>query len=265
MAPFAPGPLVRLARGKLAVDLAPQAGGRIAQIRHDGIDQLIGPEDGWPAMIAWGCYPMVPWAGRIRRGRFMRDGVEHQLPINMEPHAIHGVGFALPWALDAHTPESAELSLVLPSDARWPFGGIARQSIRIEDDRLHLVLSVQAGAGGMPAVVGWHPWFRKPDRLDFSPTHIYPRDAEGLATVPLVPPTPGPWDDCFLQQGDIVLHRGDRRLQLASDCTHWVVFDEMEHTTCVEPQSGPPDAFNLSDQELAPGETLEHRFTMAWG
>lgn len=73
------GPLSTLRHGAIEIDLAPQAGGRLAQIRVDGIEQLIGPDDGWPAMIAWGCYPMVPWAGRVRDGRFRFEGREYQL------------------------------------------------------------------------------------------------------------------------------------------------------------------------------------------
>ena len=63
MAPFAPGPLIDIAHGSLRVTIAPQAGGRIAQIHYDGIDQLVGYDEANTAMIAWGCYPMLPWAG----------------------------------------------------------------------------------------------------------------------------------------------------------------------------------------------------------
>ena len=33
---------------------------------------------------------------------------------------------------------------------------------------------------------------------------------------------------------------------MTSACTHWVVFDERPYATCVEPQTGPPDAFNIA-------------------
>jgi len=54
-------------------------------------DLLHDPEFRSP--LAWGSYPMVPWAGRIRHGRFRFDGEEYELPINFGAHAIHGVGF----------------------------------------------------------------------------------------------------------------------------------------------------------------------------
>lgn len=258
------GPLLRLGRGAIEVDLAPEAGGRVAQIRVHGIDQLIGPDDGWPAMIAWGCYPMVPWAGRVRDGRFRFEGREYQLPRNLGEHAIHGVGFAMPWQVQRFDESSARLSLELPTDEHWPFGGIARQHVAILEDELRLALSVQAGSRTMPAEIGWHPWFRKPDRLEFTPSRMYPRDADGIAVLPPMAPSPGPWDDCFLQEGGVTLHRAARALAVSSSCSHWVVYDGTSHATCVEPQSGPPDAFNLAQRVLQPGELLEVSLVLAF-
>ena len=263
-APLAPGPLRRIGAGGLQVDIAPEAGGRIASIRHAGVEQLVGHDDGNPAAIAWGSYPMLPWAGRIRDGRFAFDGRSWQLPRNLGGHAIHGVSMWLPWTVDLHEAHAIELSLRLPEDARWPFGGSARQRIEVGTGRLAMTLSVQAGAQAMPVALGWHPWFRKPDRIEFAPTAIYPRDGEGIATLPTVAPTPGPWDDCFLNTREVVVHRGGQRLRLDSDCDHWVVYDQPAHATCIEPQTGPADAFNLAPRVLAPGETMQAWFRMAW-
>lgn len=264
LAPMPAGTLHWLRAGRLDVALAPDAGGRIAQIRYDGIDWLIGPDDGWPATIAWGCYPMVPWAGRVRAGRFDLDGRAHALPVNFGGHAIHGVGFSRPWRIDTLGADSATLSLALPRDAYWPFGGIATQSVRVERDRLHLELAVQADEEAMPAVLGWHPWFRKPDRLIFAPTAMYPRDGQGIATLPRVTPIPGPWDDCFVADGRIALERNGQRLNLRADTDHWVVFDAASHATCVEPQTGPPDAFSLAPRVLQPRQQRRLSFELAW-
>ncbi|AKC86366.1 aldose 1-epimerase [Pseudoxanthomonas suwonensis] len=263
-APLAPGPLLRIGDGELEVDLAPHAGGRIAQIRYRGVDQLVGPDDGFPAAIAWGSYPMLPWAGRIRRGRFAFEGREWQLPANLEGHAIHGVSMWLPWQVEARNARSIELALRLPQDRRWPFGGSALQWIEAGPQHLAMTLSVRAGERAMPVVLGWHPWFRKPERIEFHPSAIYPRDADGIACLPTVAPTPGPWDDCFVNTRDVVVHRAGQRLRLSSDCDHWVVYDETAHSTCIEPQTGPADAFNLAPRVLEPGESLQAWFRMEW-
>jgi aldose 1-epimerase len=263
-APLPGGRLYCLRAGRLEVALAPEAGGRIAQMRYDGLDWLVGEDEGGAAAIGWGCYPMVPWAGRIRRGRFRFEGKTFELPANLGPHAIHGVGFSRPWGIDSLGADTATLSLELPEDGYWPFGGRATQVIRVLPECLELRLVVQAGDQAMPAVLGWHPWFRKPDQLLFSPSAMYPRDAEGIATLPCIAPAPGPWDDCFITQAEVVLVSGGQRLELRADSDHWVVYDGTAHATCVEPQTGPPDGFTLASNRLASGQTLELRFELRW-
>lgn len=259
-----PGPLTTIANGPISVDLAPQAGGRVAQIAHDGVPWLIGYSDEFNSPLAWGSYPMVPWAGRIRRGRFAFDGEQFALPINFGDHAIHGIGFDRAWTIEHHSPTHVALSLDMTSDDRWPFGGRAEQRVEVGPDSLRMVMSVTAGERAMPVTLGWHPWFVKPDRLEFHPSAIYPRDAEGISSLPAQPPPPGPWDDCFVNHEPVVVVRGNERLRLTSDCTDWVVYDEPEHATCVEPQTGPPDGFNLRAVELGPGETSAAWYLMEW-
>ncbi len=264
-APLPGGRLYWLRAGRLEVALAPDAGGRIAQMRYDGVDWLVGEQEGGAAAIGWGCYPMVPWAGRIRQGRFAFDGKPYALPRNFGGHAIHGVGFSRPWRIDSLGADGAALSLALPEDGYWPFGGRATQVIRMLADSLELCLTVQAGDQAMPAVLGWHPWFRKPDQLLFSPSAMYLRDGEGIAALPCSHPTPGPWDDCFINQAEVTLVSGDQRLRLRADTDHWVVYDGAAHATCVEPQTGPPDGFTLAPKRLESGQTLELRFELLWG
>ncbi len=264
--PLAPGPLLTIGEAGLEVDIAAVAGGRVAQIRCDGVEQLIGyGEHGAEAALAWGSYPMVPWCGRIRRGRFGFEGRAHQLPVNLGGHAIHGVGFLMPWEVLEHGPRHACLELAMPTDRRWPFGGIARQRLEVSGRRLELVLSATAGEQAMPVSFGWHPWFRKPERMEFHPEAMYRRDADGIAVLPPGPVPAGPWDDCFVNRREVVLHRGGQRVRLASECSDWVVYDQPAFATCVEPQTAPPDVFNLQpEQALQPGQTLSARLTMQW-
>lgn len=264
LAPLPAGRLLWLRSGGLDVALAPEAGGRIAQIRHDGVDWLVGEEEGGKSAIGWGCYPMVPWAGRIRHGRFEFDGRRYELPTNFGGHAIHGTGFTRPWQLDSLEADAAVLSLALPEDGYWPFGGTATQTIHLGADHLALQLAVQAGRHAMPAVLGWHPWFRKPDRLEFVADAMYPRDSEGIAITPCAAPTAGPWDDCFVSTRDPVLVCAGQQLHLSADTDHWVVYDAAAHATCVEPQTGPPDGFTLARHRLLPGERLALRFDLHW-
>ncbi len=264
--PIAPGELLRIGSDVLHIEIAPAAGGRVAGMVFEGTQWLAGYSAHNAAALNWGSYPMVPWAGRIRRGRFEFDGHKCVLPTNLDVHAIHGVGFVLRWNVESMSTDSVELSLHLPRDRRWPFGGVARQRFSVAGNALRMELALTAGLHAMPQpVLGWHPWFHAPERLEFTPTQCYPRDAEGVATLPLVAPPPRPWDDCFINTAPVVLHRASQALRLTSDCDHWVIYDGRAGVIGVEPQSGPPDAFNLSPtQRLEPGETVTHWCLLEW-
>lgn len=263
--PLPPGERIVLRRGGLEVEVTPQAGGRVAQLRRLGVEWLVGPDDGYPGAIAWGAYPMLPWAGRLRGGRFRFEGHDYAIPANLGPHAIHGLAFDVPWQVAERSAVALRLTLDLAAEPRWPFGGQALHDILVDDDAVRLRLRVQAGARAMPRpVLGWHPWFRKQRDFQFHPRAYYPRDDEGIATLPLAP-LPGPRDDCYLNDQAVVLSWQGQTLRLDSDCDHWVYFDEQPQATCFEPQSGPPDAFNLhAGETLAPGEAVEAWFELRW-
>lgn len=268
-APATPTSL-ELRNDRLVVTLMPAEGGRVAQIVADGVPVLIGPGEGLPDPadpLAWGSYPMVPWCGRIRRGRFVFDGVGHRLPINFETHSIHGVGCRSAWAVTEHAHDRVRMELTLPADERWPFGGIARQTIVIDGPRLRMELSATALDHAMPVSLGWHPWFRKPSAVDFRPSAMYRRDDEWITVDELVPVPDAPFDDCFVNGDPVRLTIGGPDatvdLTLASGCTDWVVFDMRPHGTCIEPQTAPPDSFNIRPNRLEPGDTLTAWYEIA--
>ena len=266
---------VVLSAGSTVVTVAVDAGGRIAQIDAGGQPLLIPPGDD-PASTGWGSFPMAPWAGRIRHGRFRFLGVDHHLDVNHQDgdggererrHAIHGTVFARPWTVDARSEDTIDLSCPLTGALGWRFDGTARQHIRVGASEVVCELEVEAGDEPVPVELGWHPWFRKPDELDFRPMAMYVRDDIGLPTGELVSPPPGPWDDCFLAAGPVTL-RYDREdvsaVTVDSDCDHWVVYDMPEEATCVEPQSGPPDAIAVRPRILAPGDSMRRTMSIGW-
>ena len=246
------------------VEVDASRGGRVSQIRVRGVDLLVGPDSDTRDPMRWGSYPMVPWAGRIRGGRFELDGTSYQLPTVSDGHAIHGVGYVSAWEIAHRTDRSVELTLSLPSDETWPFGGRSRQRITVDDDGLLLELDVTADSLPFPATIGWHPWFRKPERLDFHPTSMY-RRVDGIATTEQIEVQPGPWDDCFVNSEAITAAIAGVAVRLTSDCTDWVVYDQPAHATCIEPQSGPPDAANIRPYILRPGDSLSRWFRIDLG
>ncbi len=264
-------PTLTLSCADATLTVHPSLGARIGRIDVAGQPLLADiPDDAEDHPMAWGSYAMAPWAGRIRQGRFRFEGVEYLLPINhhdgpgaTRAHAIHGLAFDRPWQVR----EVSETSCTCSCALEWEFGGIVTQTIGLFDDRVAVTLLLESTGAVLPAEVGWHPWFRKPDVLRFTPTAMYRRDDVGLPTGELVEPTAGPWDDCFVNTDPVVLHYGRRvapTVTVTSDCDHWVVFDEPSEATCVEPQSGPPDAFNLVAHVVSPASPLQRTMTISW-
>ncbi|MEO6651720.1 MAG: aldose epimerase [Ilumatobacteraceae bacterium] len=244
---------VMIASGDIAVDVEPTQGGRIGQITVSGTPLLVAHSDVFAGPLTWGAYPMVPWAGRIRNGTFEFRGRRYELPRNHGNHAMHGVGYVSEWEVAEHDATSIRLTLQLPSDARWPFGGRVEQRFQVADDGVRLTMRVDADDHAFPASFGWHPWFRKPDRLDFRPVAMYRRDDDHIALDELVAVPPGPWDDCFVNDQPIGITVDGVDLRFSSTSSCWVVYDEPEHATCVEPQTGPPDAATIAPLVIEAG------------
>lgn len=170
---------IELRAGEDRVVVDETVGGRLASLVAGGRERLIDRVDD-PLM--WGCYPMIPWAGRVANAVIGDPPIE--LEANKGPHAIHGVTFDLHWQVDHRATNAVELLCPLPV-SRWPPGGMAAQRITLSQGRLELEIQVQAGEHPMPVAVGWHPWFRRPVKGDIA---VYVEtDAVLEATKDLIP------------------------------------------------------------------------------
>jgi len=208
---------------------------------------------------------MVPFAGRVCHGRFTFDGVEHRLPVNLPPHAIHGYGFVGEWTQSG--PDTIEWRLPDP----WPFPGLVEQTFQLGETSAELTMTLHAEAR-QPWSMGWHPWFKReigataPAQLEFDVAQMYQLDSELIPTGRLVEPPPGPWDNCFvgMRTGPTLRWGAELAITVTSDADHWVVFDELDHALCVEPQTGPPDVLNHDPPVLEAGGSAKVAMTITW-
>ena len=245
---------------RIEIDL--EAGCRLASIRVGGHELLVTSA---PSPIDWGCYPMAPYAGRVRDGRFAFGGSGYELPRTLGGHAIHGSVYRRRWEAESDGAFVTELG------PEWPLAGRARQEIRLAAGGVALRLEVHSDRGAMPASCGWHPWFLREVGgaqavLDFRPGFMYERDEAGITTRRRRPVAEGPWDDCF---GDVgrppaIIWPGVLRVELESTCGYWVVFTERDHALCVEPQTAPPDSLNQDPFVVEPGRPLVAECTIRW-
>jgi aldose 1-epimerase len=258
---------VELAAGPARVIVDPEHGGRIASLRVERYELLVNAADG---PLDWGCFPMAPYAGRIRNGRFRYAGREHRLPVNAPPHAMHGTVYDQAWKIEHAEDTDAVLVADLGDD--WPFPGRVVQRIRVSDEHLDLRLEIWADDEPFPASCGWHPWWRRqlidgaPVDIDLDAHAMWERGDDGVPTGELVAPPPGPWDDCFTELARPPVLRWEDAIEVLVDssCMDVVVYDCPSHAVCVEPQSGPPDALRLTPVVVEPGLPLVAEATFAW-
>jgi aldose 1-epimerase len=272
---------------RLTVDVA--AGGRLASLVVGGRERLLVPHSPADRGIRWGSFLMAPWPGRIAGARLEWDGSSHLLNANDGPNAIHGLVFDRPWRVTTADLGSLSLEVAL-GPLGWPFGGVVRQRIRLATASLELTAEVVADRMSMPAGLGWHPWFRRPDEGDMT---VRVEGADVLEMQPDLIPT----GRLVPVRGDTDLRTGPalgvRRLDhvypavrspvvvtwpdlvltmMSSPAIGTFVVHTPPTGVCVEPQTEWPDAIALAARgvtgtglvRLGPGETLMARTTWSW-
>ncbi|MFZ3595538.1 aldose 1-epimerase [Streptomyces sp. BH104] len=254
-----------LTAGDAEVTVAPGNGCRISSLKISGTELLRQGEK-------YGCFPMVPWCGRIREGQFRNGGHVHQMPLNSGPHAIHGFGRGAEWTTARETRTEAAFTYDLTDP--WPYSGRVTQLVSLSEDSLTLSLGIETYGDSFPAQAGWHPWFNRTItdggssvQIVFDPAWQEERGADHLPTGKRIEATPGPWDDCFgMPDGvDVTLNwPGALQVEVKSPEQWVVVYDEQEAAVCVEPQTGPPNGLNTAPRLVTPVEPLEASTTWTW-
>lgn len=274
--------LLSLRTGRLAVDLAPLAGGAVARFAADGFD-LLRPMAA--ADIASGkgnnasAYPLVPFSNRIRDGQLVFEGESIRLKRNWPGvnHPMHGDGWAHPWQVETVDARSAEIVYFherAAAQGGWPFRYRARQSYRLDDDRLTVRMALEnLEDRPVPAGIGLHPFFVRDMETELMcrTGAVWTADAEVLPIERItVPPQ---WDfstarkvdglvldNCFDGwDGRAAITWPKRRLRLALEASqpfrHLVIYvPPGQDFFCVEPVSHANGLVSLSP--LGPGATL---------
>jgi aldose 1-epimerase len=273
--------LLSLRTGPLAVDLVPSAGGSIARFSVDGTDLLrpmtrADQESGRGNNAA--AYPLVPFSNRIANGRLAFEGEQIQLARNWPGvnHPMHGDGWCHAWRVARCDTQSAEIVYQhdrAGEDGGWPFRYRARQTYRLDADRLTITIAIDnLEARSVPAGLGLHPFFvREEDsELQCRTRYMWRTDTEVLPVERIAVPPEGDFsharrvnetvlDNCFDgwdRHATIAWPSRKLRLDLEASDTfgHLVIYVPPDRPYfCVEPVSHASGQVGLSP--LAPGAT----------
>ncbi len=280
--------LLTLTAGDWRATVAPEQGGAILSLDWRGHPVFRPTPEGARDMLETACFPLVPYANRIADARFGFEGRDVRLAAleRFAPHALHGDGWLNPWVVETASEDGVVMSLQWPGDVDpdgtgWPWPWLARQTVRLSEDGLEIVLSVtNTGDAVMPAGLGLHPYFHKSadSRLSLSATGIWLTDAReiperlatpdavvdwsgglALAEAPFVDHAYAGWDGVAVMEG------GGRRVVMRGGAgAEWaqVYAPVGADFFCVEPVMHRPDVLNAPTGErgglarLLPGEIL---------
>ena len=153
--------------GNITVGIAPHCGGALTRFdvrtREAVIDILrpaLPPDPAVRCSLGASCFPLVPYGGRLREGRFEFEQRLYQFPLNALPerHSSHGDGWSRPWGLSHLDRRRAIMSL--EADESAPFRYHCTQSVSIAGDRVSIELSARnLSAQRIPMGFGLHPYF----------------------------------------------------------------------------------------------------------
>lgn len=271
---------LELRHGDLRLALAPALGGAVLSFRLGDLDLLRPTPAGTADVLETACFPLVPYANRIARGRFDWGGRPAALAPNMagQAHPLHGDGWLGAWRTEGADARSAVLEF-MPERSDWPWRYSAAQAVRLSEQGLTLTLSVTNldDAPG-PFGLGFHPYF--PDsgtaRLTAATGGVWEASDDLL---PVRERPAAPWRDGRPVRSDLLLDhchtgwRGEAEIALgpgkpalrltASRALRWlhVYAPPGEAFFCVEPVSHAPNALNMDDPHahgvwtLEPGQT----------
>jgi aldose 1-epimerase len=283
--------MVELRSNGVVTRIDPADGGRIVSLVIAGVERILPKARARarePALY-WGCYPMVPWAGRLSNGRIPTKDGEVRLEPNLPPSAIHGLGFDKSWEIVGRI-ETAVTMMCELRGLGWPFGGRALQTVRLGVASLELELEVGGYTKVGPAGLGWHPWFTRPPRADLelcvNASEVLVLDSDLVPTGEVRGVTPsedlrsGPplgdrrLDHVYVRtKGPALVRWPDLELRIEYDTSlQTVVVYTPAEGICVEPQTMWPNAPLLAAagvrgtglRTLEPGDSLSATERWTW-
>lgn len=279
--------MITIAAAGYELVLAPGIGGAISGFSHDKRPVLRGcaaPN----SPLDCGCFPLVPYCNRIRRGRFDFRGRTVKLAPNMagDSSPLHGQGWLSPWLVESQAKDRACLFFA-HQPGEWPWAYEARQTFTLGNQGLEAEIECRnLSAEPMPCGLGFHPYYPcdAQTRIDTQVTQVWEVDEQVLPTG-IAPATGryaldgqpacargldngyGGWD------GEMRLTDGDRIRRMSSpDAKFFQIYSPPEGgLLAAEPVSHANAALNEPEDKwpelglrvLSPGQSMRLRMLLS--
>jgi len=156
---------ITLRAGALELQVTPAVGGSIARfdwLGPGGRQPLLRGNDGhFSDVIEAACFPLVPFANRIRGGGFWCGGRNIVLTPNLAGDAspLHGQGWRAAWTVERVLSDAIEMTY-RHGAGEWPWTYEAHQRMTLTPGGLSIELRCRnLSALPMPCGLGLHPYY----------------------------------------------------------------------------------------------------------
>jgi galactose mutarotase-like enzyme len=264
--------MITLHQGSLRAVVDPDTGGRltsftvcgdevIATVAEDVVNAVLRGDPAGTRDWYRGSFPLAPWVGRLDGGDFAFEEQIYTLH-----SGVHGLVADRRWdVVGTPTSSSVVLAVHIGPDrpGGWPVEALLRQTFRLDTSSLQIRMELYCASTAMPAIAGFHPWFRRrlgdgrPATVSFSPRRrLIESGGRHLATVDL---GSRPWDDLFIELDGppSISWPGGPIVTLVSTAPIWVYYERMPEGFCIEPWTGPANGLGTPWKTIvAPGSPL---------
>jgi len=188
--------LLEIKHAHYCLRIAPEIGGAIAEYSRQtkqGKQHLLRPTSPESLLagdvLGMASFPLLPFCNRLRNAQFVFENKRIQLRQNTTtmPHALHGVGWQLPWTVSEHSARKIvlELSYIPQNDVRsaaWPWRFYARQEFELQDEGLTTRLFCKSRYVGDAVWLGFSSIFSTSDleKIACDSQAMWLKDAEDI-------------------------------------------------------------------------------------
>jgi aldose 1-epimerase len=243
-------------------------GAHVEQLSLDGEEVIKPSSDGVPTH--GGAAVLIPYAGRVRNGRYTFEGGVYQLPVGPEGHASHGFAKDTTWEVVEARPASVKLRAQLQGEG-YPAILETEITYALGETTFSTDCVVKnVSTSACPLVVGFHPYFLARDwtleagggayKYELADTYFPTGKRVPFDIGALGPNTR--LDSLFEVEGQVKLHSPSLTLTLQRRKLPYLILFNGKYaegiSLAIEPYSGLPDAYNngIGVTKLEPGATF---------
>jgi aldose 1-epimerase len=208
---------------------------------------------------------LLPFANRIKGGKYTWNGKEYSLPVNAEGNAIHGLVMDKIWKIVKSNDTSVSLSLSLDSEG-YPTSLEVNTLYEIDFGSILVRLQINnIGNSNAPLTVGFHPYF-----IVKGLWNLTPNKGKKCVSINKIPTGEmieeevdgtKQYDDCFyMPVEELVLSSEYSEVKINKKNLDYVQIYTTQNAVAVEPMSGAPDAYHngIGLKVIQPGEKVNY-------